>query len=446
VKNNPRESGSTYLPERYKQQIEAKKKRRLYKKIAVICVVIAICAVLYLIVSGGAPESQNHSPFVLPGTTVVSPENESTSTTGDLNNPLSQNSTAGENPGISIGEGVPSQPTHDMLSLNNATTFLHLDYPAPAYTLISVNVTERYGGRSMYEFRIRQTGSGPDDTGFSAFIDARTGDPYTLGQDSAKITADRAKNLINEAFFILHPDTIRVRYDNSPSSLRAWIFTVNRDNTTLLTGTLDPETGQVLSFSRIISWEGRPADPLLDISAAQKIASRYISEKNQGPLPLNMSESRYNPLKVTQKTVAGQYVFVYNRIIQGIPCDSDGFIIAVDSVTGEVTEYDRHWYSPDIAFSLTVDPLVTRYEAIFSILQRAKETHPESVNELSIVSAEIRWKDHQQAGNLPRPGSIPMAWKIQFTDDIILAQQLPSPAVGWIDVQTGKILDFYYPH
>jgi hypothetical protein len=445
VNNNPRDPGSTYLPERYKQQIEAKKKRRLYKKIAAICVVIAICAGVYLIVSGGAPESQNHSPFGLPGTTVVSPENESTSTTGELNNPLSRNITAGEKPGISIGEGVPAQPTRDMLSLENATTFLRLDYPASAYTIIRVNVTERYGRRSMYEFTIKQTGSA-DDTGFSAFVDARTGDPYTLGQDSAKITADRAKNIINEAFFMLHPDTVRVRYDNSPSSLRTWIFTVNRDNTTLLTGTLDPETGQLLSFSRTISWEGRPADPLLDISAAQKIAYRYIIDKNQGPLPLNMSESRYNPLKVIQKQVAGQYVFVYNRIVQGIPCDSDGFIISVDSVSGEITGYDRHWNSPDIAFSLAIDPLVTRYEAIFSILQRAKETHPESVNELSIVSAEIRWKDHQPAAALPRPGSIPMAWKIQFTDDIILARQLPSPAVGWIDVQTGKILDFYYPH
>jgi hypothetical protein len=37
-----------------------------------------------------------------------------------------------------------------------------------------------------------------------------------------------------------------------------------------------------------------------------------------------------------------------------------------------------------------------------------------------------------------------MAWKVQFTDDIIRAKQLRG--TGWVDVQTGKILDFYYPH
>ena len=228
-------------------------------------------------------------------------------------------------PGISIGGGVPAQPTVEMLSLDNATAFLRQEYPASAYTIISVNVTDRYGSRNLYEFRIQKTGSVPGDTGFSAFVDAKTGDPYTPGQDSAKITADRAKLLIKEAFFMQNTDTVRVRYDYNPESVRAWIFSVNHDNTAILTGILDPETGQLLSFSRNISWEGRQADPLLDISAAQKIADRYIIDKNRGPLPVNMSEGQYYPLQVPQKTVAGHYVFVYTRIIQGIPCDSDGY-------------------------------------------------------------------------------------------------------------------------
>ncbi len=157
-----------------------------------------------------------------------------------------------------------------------------------------------------------------------------------------------------------------------------------------------------------------------------------------------MSEVRYIPLKVPQKTVAGSYVFVYNRIVQRIPCDSDGFTISVDSVNGEVTGYERRWNSPESAFSVAVDSLVTRYEATFSILQKARETHPESVDSLSIVSAEIRWKDHPVAGSLPRPGSIPMAWKVQFTDKFTDSKQ--DMGIGWVDVQTGEILDFYYPH
>jgi hypothetical protein len=440
VNKDPKDPGLTYLPERYKQQIEAKKKRRLVKKIAAICVVFAICAVLYLVFSGGLPGSLDQSANGLPIIPVLSPGN--TSTSGEL---TSQNGILQENPGISIGGEVPAQPTHDMLSLDNATAFLRQDYPASAFALIGVNVTDRYSDRYLYEFRIRQTGSGTEETAFSAFIDARTGDPYTLGQDSVKITAIRAKEIIIEDFPSLHPDTVRVRFENRPESLRAWIFSMNRGDTPILTGTLDPDTGQLLSFSRNISWEGRQAGPLLDISAAQKIADHYIIEKNSGPLPINMSEKRYIPLEVPQKIVAGYYVFSYNRIVQGIPCDSDGFTLSVDSVNGEVTAYIRRWNSPDSAFSVAVEPLVTRYEATFSVLQRAKETHPESIDGLSIISTEVRWKDHQLAGTLPRPGSIHMAWKVQFTDEIMRVKEVPVPATGWVDIQTGKILDFYYP-
>ena len=443
MNKNSKDSGSIYLPERYKQQIEAKKRRRLVKKIAAVCVVIVLCAIGYLVLSGGVLNSQNPSPLILPIGIGLTPEDASPS--GDLNTPPSQNATTRENPGISIGGGVPSQPDRDMLTLDNATAFLRQDFPGSAYALISVNVTENYGGRSMYEFRIKQTGAGSTDTGFSAFVDARTGDPYTLGQDNAKITADRARTLISEAFFTLHPDTIRVRYNNSPGSVLAWVFTLYRDNTTILTGAMDPDTGQIFSFTHNISWEGRQADPLLDINAAQKIAERYIFEKNRAPLPLNMSEAAYKPLRHLQITVAGHYVFIYNRIIQQIPCDNDGFTISIDSLTGEVIGYDRRWYAPDSAFSVAVDSLVTRSGATFAVLKKAQETYPASVGGLTIISAEIRWKDHQSPGTIPRPGSIPQAWKVLFTDEIIRTKQQP-PAVGWVDVQTGKILDFYYQH
>ena len=350
------------------------------------------------------------------------------------------------NTDIIIGKGVPDQQILGMQSLDNATASLRQDYPAPEYTLISVNVTDLYANRTMFEFKIKQVNISQDNTGFSVFIDARTGDLYTPGQESAKITADTAKNLVTEAFPLLHPDLVRVKYNNSSDSVRAWIFTMYRDNSTILTGAMDPETGQIFSFTQSILWEGRQADPLLDINAAQKIADRYIFDKNRAPLSFNMSEARYNPLRFSQKTVAGDYVFIYNRIVQEIPCDEDGFTISIDSLTGEVIGYDRRWNTPESAFSVAVDPLVTRSGAIFTVLKKAQETYPTSVDGLTIISAEIRWKDHQSQGNIPRPGSIPLAWKVLFTDEIIRAKPLPSPAVGWIDVQTGKILEFYYQH
>ena len=446
MNKSSKDPGSIYLPERYKQQIEAKKRRRLIKKIFAICIVVALCSVLYLILSGALSNSLNQPLPSLPGSLVSAPEISPTSPSGEPMTALTWNTTAMRDTDITRDKGVPSQPTYDLQSLDNATASLRQEYPAPAYTLISVNETDVFPDRTLYEFTIKQVNISQDSAGFSVFIDARTGELYTPGQENAKITADQAKNIVIEAFPLLHPDRVRVRYNNSPDSVRAWLFTMFRDNMTILTGAMDPETGQIFSFTRSIPWEGRQADPLLDSNAAQKIADRYVFDKNRAPLPLNMSEARYNPLRFPQKTVAGQYVFVYNRIVQEIPCDKDGFTISVDSLTGEVIGYDRRWNSPDSAFSVTVDPLVTRSGATFAVLKKAQETYPASVDGLSIISAEIRWKDHPSQGSIPRPGSIPLAWKVLFTDEIIRAKPLPLPAVGWIDIQTGKILDFYYEH
>ena len=159
-----------------------------------------------------------------------------------------------------------------------------------------------------------------------------------------------------------------------------------------------------------------------------------------------MSNSRYTPLGSHGEVIAGQYVFTYNRLVQDVTCDYEGFTISVDSVTGEVTEYHRRWTAPDNAFSLVTEPLVTRYEATFAVLERAKQTYPASSDGLKIVSAERRWKDQTPPGSIPRPGSIPIAWKVQFDDAIIRDKQLLVPGAGWVDDQSGKILDFYYPH
>jgi hypothetical protein len=350
------------------------------------------------------------------------------------------------NPAIIIGTGILTRPVSGMLSLNDAIASIHQYYPDPPYTLISVNLTDQYTNSSLYEFRIGQPDSFSGDPGFPVFIDAITGDPYIPGQDGARISAVQAKNLVREAFLIPDSYHIRIRYNDSLDSARAWIFTVQQDNWTRITGSLDPDTGQLVSFSRAVSKQGRQADPVIDISTAQEIADRYIIDRNGAPLPVNMSKPRYDPLGLPNESVAGQYVFVYNRIVQDIPCDYDGFTISVDSVTGDVTEYNRRWTSPDNAFSVAADPLVKRYEAILLVQQRAQETFPASASSLKIISAEIRWKDVHPPGSLPRPGSISIAWKIQFEDDSIQAQQWLVPAIAWVDARTGKILDFNYRH
>ena len=446
MNKDPKDADITYLPQRYKEQIEAKKKKRLLKKIGVFFLIIAICSVVFLILNGLLTGSLNQTGIQYP-TSPVSPA-------GPVPTPQSVeptstppgNITVTKTPDFIIGEGVPIQQTPGMQSLDAAIASMRLDYPAAAYMLVSVNVTDQYAGQKLYGFRLRQINASPFDTGFSVFINAKTGDPYTSGQEGARITADQAENLVRNNFIAYHPEKIRIRFINNSDSLQEWIFTLFRNNTTILTGTMDPETGQITSFSKSIEQRGRQADPSLDILAAQKIADRFIIERNGFPLPLNMSNSRYNPLGSPGEVIAGQYVFTYNRLVQDVTCDYEGFTISVDSVTGEVTEYHRRWTAPDNAFSLVTEPLVTRYEATFAVLERAKQTYPASSDGLKIVSAERRWKDQTPPGSIPRPGSIPIAWKVQFDDAIIRDKQLIVPGVGWVDDQSGKILDFYYPH
>ncbi len=444
MNKNPQDTGLVYLPERYKQQIEVKKRRRVIKKIMVICTIVAVCSLVYLLLSGTLADPLKPS-ILIPGSGIPAPEISPSSQYDENTAPLTPHITEVIIDNVT-GKGQPVQPIQDKRSLDNANASLRLEYPAQAYTLISVNLTDLFADRVLYEFKIRPVSSPGESNTFSVFVDPGTGDLYTPGQETARITADGAKKIVFEAFPLLHADSVRVRYRNSTGSGRGWVFTTFRDNTAILSGAMNPETGQIISFTRNISWEGRQADPLMDINAAQKIADRYIFDKNTGSGPLNMSEAQYIPLQVPQKTVAGHYVFIYNRIVQEIPCDSDGFTISVDSVTGDVIEYERRWNTPDSAFSLATEPLVTRTGATFAVLKKAQETYPTAADGLTIVSAEIRWKDDTSQGSIPRPGSIPLAWKILFTDEVIRAAPLSSPAVAWVDIQTGNILDFYYQH
>jgi hypothetical protein len=446
VNKDPKDTDIAYLPQRYKEQIEAKKRRRLFKKIGIFFLIIIICAVVYLILNGMMAGSLIQTGIQLPTIAVPIAKTIPTPQSVEPTSPPGENKTVPVTPNFIIGDGVPLQPAPGIQSLDAAIASLQVDYPEGAYTLISVNVTDKYADQKLYEFRIRKTNSSPDDTGFSVFINPKTADPYTIGQDSVRITADQAGTLLSNNFIAYHPEKIRLRYVNTSDSLQEWIFTLNKGNTTILTGTMDPETGQVTSFSRSIERSGRQADPLLDSSAAQNIADRFIVEQNGFPLPVNMSKSRYEPLGSPDQVIAGQYVFVYNRIVQDIPCDYEGFTISVDSVTGEVTEYQRRWTAPDNAFSLVTEPLVTHYEATYAVLERAKQTYPASSDGLKIITADRRWKDQTPSGNVPRPGTISIAWKVHFDDTIIRQKPWLLPGAGWVDDQSGKILDFYYLH
>ncbi|MCK9580173.1 MAG: hypothetical protein M0Q92_06950 [Methanoregula sp.] len=190
----------------------------------------------------------------------------------------------------------------------------------------------------------------------------------------------------------------------------------------------------------------RPTVPVIDSARAQKIAEQYIIEQNSGQLPLKMSRSEYEQIALPSGTVAGQYIIEYERIYQDYPTDVDGFTVIVDAVSGEVVEYTHQWTTQEYAFSTYSQLGVTRLEATFAVMQKAKEQYPDDIDTLQIRSADIRWKNNVPDGTVPRPGSIPLAWKVVFDDDTIRTSASAKPGVAWVDVQTGEFIAFDYQH
>lgn len=442
MSDRPDNQDATYLPERYRQQVRAKKQRRIYRKLVTAGIIIAVVIVAAWLLIGILPGPQAAAIIQTPATTVTpSPTIVQPNAT-----PVGKVTvTVQVTPAYSAGTGISTLYTTDMLPVEKAVSLIKEEFPAETFTLVSANLTDRYAGLMLYEFTLKPADLSSTKTPFTVFTNAVTGEPYTPGQENTRITAKEAQDLVKKAFSSLQSDRVLVRYTGSTDSQGTWNFMFVKGSNPVLTGTMDAETGQILSFNRPVQKLGRPAEPVLDMAAAQKIADRYISSQN-GPVGVNMSQGSYSPLGIPSDPVAGQYTFTYNRIVNTIPCEQDGFVVEVNSATGEITAYERHWTSSDNAFSVVSEPLVLKREATFSVLQQAKERYPESVDGLRVVSAEIRWMDQHPPGVTPRPGSIPLAWKVTFDDDSIRANSSAQPAIAWVDGQTGSILSFVYQH
>lgn len=339
----PDDSNAPYLPQRYRQQVQAKKQRRVYKKLVmagiVIVVFIIACFLLISMLSGPAPPVPSNPPE-----TPVTP----VPTLGEQTPAPEVKVTVAVTPGFVTGTGISALHTPSVLPLNNAILFLREDYPENTYRLISADLTDRYAGHLLYEFSI-QPAENPQGEAVTVFEDAVSGDPYTPGQENARITAGEAQDRARGAFSSVQPDRVRVRYSAGSDAVGTWNFVLVKGSNTVVTGTMDAETGLISSFSRTLQKLGRPVEPVLDMAAAQKIADRYIADQN-GPVAVNMSNGRYVLLGSPSDPVAGQYILVYNRMVSGIPCDTEGFVVGVDSVNGEITAYERTWNSPEIAF------------------------------------------------------------------------------------------------
>jgi len=168
-------------------------------------------------------------------------------------------------------------------------------------------------------------------------------------QDSPAVSPDQAKNNLLKAFPQFNPYQVNVTYSSltrySPAS---YVFDLLKNNESFMQGGLNPATGSIDWYAIGIKRIGRPEKPAITLETAQYAAEKEIESRN-GILSLNKSEARYDPLGMPDSggiAVAGTYVFVYDRLIKTTPCNSDGFTVAVDSISGAVVEYRKTWIKP----------------------------------------------------------------------------------------------------
>ncbi|HVN73504.1 MAG TPA: YcdB/YcdC domain-containing protein [Methanoregula sp.] len=468
------DSGAAYIPERYRQQFAARQRRKNLAKLLVVLVAL-VCVVSAVLLAAGSglfpvPLRQvtpgiSGVNSVTPAMTSASAVNGTTVTggaagspaatpaTAALGEPAALSATASATSGASASTAAPSGavltpaflgvvPEPHAIGSRQALAFIGEDYPQTAYDLLSGDISS-LSGKKFYAFSLRPARnlSAPP---FTAYLDFTTGDPYTPGQESAPVTASDARNSISDSFPGLHPNQVRIRYSPSTGT-PVWNFTLFQQSVPLLAGSLDAKTGQIIAFSRNTSDTGRPDSASIDITAAQKIADNFVSSRN-GPVAVNMSNGRYVPGGTSGAVVAGQYLFTYDRMVDGYPCDAEGFTVAVDSVSGDVTSYERRWGIPEFSFEPSPVPVVLQRDATFTVLHKAGDLYPGLVNGITVISTEIKWDDHVPAGTIPAPSAVRLAWKVTFDDELIRAMPTPVPAVAWVDVQSGNLISIDYQH
>lgn len=391
------EFNEPYLPARYKEIVRKKKQRRLYKKIGMIAVAVIAVVVVFVLLTGFPGGSPQPVPSPTPSPTPAVTSLQTTAvTTAATPLPTAPSATT----------TVPSTPAITKPAVGTSVTIT--DTPEPVQT----------ASANTY---VTPKGNAP------------------------KITEPQAKLIALAAFPNLPAGDMKVELTTSPDFGQVWKYTLSADTTIETSGLVDAETGTIDTFNRTIHPGARPQNPVLTIGNARQIAESTINNRNTGILSINMSDGRYVPLATQNGNVAGSYRFIYNRIIQDYPCDADGFIVSVDSVSGVITEYVQHWQTPDNAFMIIEDPVVPKYDATYTVQANAKNIYPSSISGLRIISADRRWKDRHDPAITPRPSTIPLAWKVVFDDDTIRAKGSPA-GVGWVDTHTGELLEITYQH
>jgi Zn-dependent metalloprotease len=232
-----------------------------------------------------------------------------------------------------------------------------------------------------------------------------------------------------------------VEFSDGSQSVRGWDFNLYNDNQKIVMGSLYADTGDLMEYSIPSYSSGEPQEKpnsATTMDSARLAAENEIRDRN-GELSLNLVDSKVSP--------SGSYFFNYKRIIQGVPCTSDGITIDIDPGTGKVSRYFKSWHTPENAVAAQSVPAISRDAAIALVEREANACYPDSADSFKIVSADLRWMDLYHPDEFtPKPGVIPLAWYVRFDDKTIRTHEFPNPEEGWVDAQNGTLLSMEYFH
>jgi len=209
---------------------------------------------------------------------------------------------------------------------------------------------------------------------------------------------------------------------------------------------IDPATGDLIEFST--GWPrmmGRSTEPLVSMDDARETAQAYVDEKSGGA-DLTQPSEQYNPFSSGAfGTVAGRYSFNYDRLIRGVPCDSDSYSISVDAVTGEVCRYWKQWKTDEALCTADTVPSVSGDDAKDAVRAYLKETWGD-LPSLEIHTADLVWYDAPYFMKIRGTDPIPLVWEVRFDDDHYRSLTYPRMADAFVDAHTGEVLrSSYHP-
>ena len=348
--------------------------------------------------------------------------------------------------GMPVQDNAAAAEMLPLLSQEEAEALVREDYPGSLYSVTGISLTGEYPAGPVYVFGLAPREGLAGERNETVFIDATTGDYYNPAQENAGIAAGRAKELAREAFPAVPADRVKIRFSDGSQYVRGWEFFLMNGTGDLVHGGLDADTGDLSWYAMGIVRKDRPENPAISLTDAQRAADREILGRN-GVLPLFLADARLDPLGMPGQPVAGTYVFVYKRVIHDIACDSDGILISVDSVSGNVVEYRKSWSLPEDAVAPSAAAAIPKDDAVDAVKREAAGIYPASAAGLRIVSAGLRWNDYHDPDKvMPAPGSIPLVWKVVFDDEILRSRQWPGFGTGRVDARTGDLLELYYRH